>query len=98
MAHHLSAAGLGTISEIFDGDAPFTARGAFAQAWSVAEILRAWRACYDAGLRLTYARLEASAQRFVRFFAFFSFFGDCTSSISSLRFSATGTRKKFTCV
>lgn len=52
MAQHLLAAGLGTISEIFDGDAPFTPRGAFAQAWSVAEILRAWRACYDAGLRL----------------------------------------------
>ena len=52
MAHHLSAAGLGSISEIFDGEAPFIARGAFAQAWSVAEILRAWRACYDAGLRV----------------------------------------------
>ena len=52
MAHHLLAAGLGSISEIFDGEAPFVARGAFAQAWSVAEILRAWRACYDAGLRV----------------------------------------------
>lgn len=52
MAHHLSAAGLGSVSEIFDGDAPFTPRGAFAQAWSVAEILRAWRACYDAGLKI----------------------------------------------
>jgi predicted glycogen debranching enzyme len=51
MAHHLSAAGLGSVSEIFDGEAPFVPRGAFAQAWSVAEILRAWRACYDAGLR-----------------------------------------------
>jgi predicted glycogen debranching enzyme len=51
MAHHLSAAGLGSASEIFDGDAPFAPRGAFAQAWSVAEILRAWRACCDAGLR-----------------------------------------------
>src|SRR3984893_1675119 len=51
MAHHLSAAGLGTISEIFDGDAPYLPRGAFAQAWSVAEILRAWRACHDAGLK-----------------------------------------------
>lgn len=50
MAHHLSAAGLGSVSEIFDGEAPFIARGAFAQAWSVAEILRAWRACHDAGL------------------------------------------------
>ena len=52
MAHHLSAAGLGSVSEIFDGEAPFAPRGAFAQAWSAAEILRAWRACYDAGLRI----------------------------------------------
>jgi predicted glycogen debranching enzyme len=52
MAHHLSEAGLGTISEIFDGEAPFVPRGAFAQAWGVAELLRAWRACHDAGLRL----------------------------------------------
>ena len=42
MADHLTDAGLGTISEIFDGDAPFTPRGCFAQAWGVAEILRAW--------------------------------------------------------
>jgi predicted glycogen debranching enzyme len=33
---------LGTVSEIFDGDAPHSARGCFAQAWSVAEILRSW--------------------------------------------------------
>jgi predicted glycogen debranching enzyme len=38
---HLSEAGLGQISEIFDGDVPYRARGCFAQAWSVAEILRA---------------------------------------------------------
>jgi predicted glycogen debranching enzyme len=50
IAHHLSAAGVGSVSEIFDGEAPFIPRGAFAQAWSVAEILRAWRACHDAGL------------------------------------------------
>jgi glycogen debranching enzyme len=37
---HLSEAGLGQISEIFDGDAPFEARGCIAQAWSVAELLR----------------------------------------------------------
>jgi predicted glycogen debranching enzyme len=36
--------GLGTLSEIFDGDAPFHARGCIAQAWTVAEVLRAWRA------------------------------------------------------
>ena len=53
IAHHLSAAGLGSVSEIFDGEAPFLARGAFAQAWSVAEVLRAWRACHDASLSQT---------------------------------------------
>jgi len=34
---------VGTLSEIFDGDSPFSSRGAFAQAWTVAEALRAWR-------------------------------------------------------
>lgn len=48
MAHHLSDAGLGTISEIFDGDPPFTPRGCFAQAWSVAEVLRAWMETHSA--------------------------------------------------
>jgi glycogen debranching enzyme len=38
---HLSDAGLGHISEIFDGDAPHRPRGCMAQAWSVAELLRA---------------------------------------------------------
>jgi predicted glycogen debranching enzyme len=38
---HLSQAGLGHISEIFDGDAPHDPHGCFAQAWSVSEILRA---------------------------------------------------------
>ena len=38
---HLSEAGLGQISEIFDGDVPHHPRGCFAQAWSVAELLRA---------------------------------------------------------
>ncbi|HKW34285.1 MAG TPA: amylo-alpha-1,6-glucosidase [Candidatus Acidoferrum sp.] len=36
--------GLGTLSEIYDGDAPFTPRGCIAQAWTVAEVLRGWRA------------------------------------------------------
>lgn len=39
---HLTNAGLGSISEIFDGDAPFNPRGCIAQAWSVAEVLRAY--------------------------------------------------------
>jgi predicted glycogen debranching enzyme len=38
---HLSEAGLGHISEIFDGDAPHNPDGCIAQAWSVAEVLRA---------------------------------------------------------
>jgi predicted glycogen debranching enzyme len=42
IAEHLAAACVGSISEIFEGDAPHIAAGCFAQAWSVAEILRAW--------------------------------------------------------
>lgn len=42
MSHHLLTAGLGTISEIFNGDAPMQPVGCIAQAWSVAEIIRAW--------------------------------------------------------
>jgi glycogen debranching enzyme len=38
---HLSEACLGQVSEIFDGDAPHAPRGCVAQAWSVAELLRA---------------------------------------------------------
>lgn len=43
MANHLTAHGLGSLSEIFDGDAPMTPRGCIAQAWTVAEVLRAWQ-------------------------------------------------------
>ena len=39
---HLSDAGVGTLSEIFDAEAPYTPRGCVAQAWTVAEVLRAW--------------------------------------------------------
>jgi predicted glycogen debranching enzyme len=39
---HLNDACVGSISEIFDAEAPFTPRGCIAQAWSVAEVLR----CY----------------------------------------------------
>ena len=42
IANHLREHGLGTISEIFDGDLPYSPWGCIAQAWSVAEILRAW--------------------------------------------------------
>ncbi len=40
-ASYLTQAGLGQISEIFDGDFPEEPRGAIAQAWSVGELLRA---------------------------------------------------------
>ncbi len=37
---HLGEAGIGSISEVFDAEPPFTPRGCIAQAWSVAEVLR----------------------------------------------------------
>jgi glycogen debranching enzyme len=37
---HLSQACVGSISEIFDAEEPYTPRGCVAQAWSVAEVLR----------------------------------------------------------
>jgi glycogen debranching enzyme len=42
LQQHLSEAALGHISEIFEGDAPHRPCGCVAQAWSVAEILRAY--------------------------------------------------------
>ncbi len=42
MAGHLASAGVGSLSEVFDGDPPFVPRGCIAQAWTVAEVLRAW--------------------------------------------------------
>ena len=42
MADHLTDHGLGSIAEIFDGEPPFAPNGCIAQAWSVAETLRAW--------------------------------------------------------
>jgi glycogen debranching enzyme len=39
---HLHEGGIGSISEIFDGDYPHTPRGCISQAWSVAEVLRAY--------------------------------------------------------
>lgn len=39
---HLNDACIGSISEIFDAEPPFTPRGCIAQAWSVAEVLRCW--------------------------------------------------------
>lgn len=41
-ADHLADHGVGYISEIFDGDKPHWPKGCFAQAWGVAEVLRAY--------------------------------------------------------
>ncbi|HVA58583.1 MAG TPA: amylo-alpha-1,6-glucosidase [Gemmatimonadaceae bacterium] len=47
LVDHLHADGLGSIAEIFDGAPPHRPRGCIAQAWSVAETLRAWTALRD---------------------------------------------------
>jgi len=39
---HLDEQSIGSISEIFDAEPPYTPRGCIAQAWSVAEVLRCW--------------------------------------------------------
>lgn len=44
LLQHLNDAGVGSMSEIFEGNPPHKARACFAQAWSVAEVLSAWQA------------------------------------------------------
>lgn len=46
LRHMQQEAGIGTISEIFDGDEPHRPKGCIAQAWSVAEVLRIWGALH----------------------------------------------------
>jgi predicted glycogen debranching enzyme len=46
---HRYEACAGSVAEIFDAEAPFTPRGCVAQAWGVAEVLRAWRKTAPAG-------------------------------------------------
>jgi predicted glycogen debranching enzyme len=43
LGDHLRDAGLGSVSEIFEGDPPHLPNGCVAQAWGVAESLRIWR-------------------------------------------------------
>jgi predicted glycogen debranching enzyme len=59
----LGQAGLGSISEIFDGEAPFTPRGCIAQAWSVAEVLRVWSRCQHLAPQPESAAATASKPR-----------------------------------
>ena len=54
---HLDEVCIGYVSEVFDGDAPHTPRGCFAQAWSVAELLRARQ------LVRQHARADSAATR-----------------------------------
>lgn len=42
---NLQAGGIETLPEVFDGDSPHRPGGCISQAWSVAEVLRAWQAC-----------------------------------------------------
>jgi predicted glycogen debranching enzyme len=46
---HLNEACIGSISEIFDAEPPYSPRGCVAQAWSVAEVLRAWAKTSEPG-------------------------------------------------
>jgi predicted glycogen debranching enzyme len=39
---HLKEACVGSLSEVFDAEPPYTPRGCIAQAWTVAEVLRCW--------------------------------------------------------
>ncbi len=45
---HLKNAGLGTVSEMFDGNFPYNARGRISHAWAVAELLRSYIEDYTA--------------------------------------------------
>ncbi|KPJ58360.1 MAG: hypothetical protein AMJ46_14290, partial [Latescibacteria bacterium DG_63] len=47
LRHVTHQACLGSVSEIFDGDSPHTPRGCIAQAWSVAELIRAYQLIND---------------------------------------------------
>ena len=46
LKHLIEDCCLGSISEIFDGDSPHKPKGCIAQAWSVAELIRAYRLIY----------------------------------------------------
>jgi predicted glycogen debranching enzyme len=59
---HLREACVGQISEIMDGEPPFEPRGCFAQAWGVAEVLRAWQEITTNDGRLRKNDKSAAAQ------------------------------------
>jgi glycogen debranching enzyme len=57
---HLSEAGVGAVSEIFDAEVPYIPRGCIAQAWSVAEMLRCWVRTAPESVEATPAAGEAT--------------------------------------
>ena len=55
LAAHLDEACIGSVSEVFDAEEPYTPRGCVAQAWSVAELLRCWVNTANNGMAQTCA-------------------------------------------
>lgn len=49
LMEHLDHGCVGSISEVFDAEAPYTPRACIAQAWSVAEVLRCWAKTAEPG-------------------------------------------------
>jgi predicted glycogen debranching enzyme len=49
---HLNEACIGSVSEVFDAEEPYTPRGCVAQAWSVAELLRCWVKTASSGVNI----------------------------------------------
>jgi predicted glycogen debranching enzyme len=65
LLHTLDEACIGSISEIFDAEEPFTPRGCIAQAWSVAEALRCWVKTAPEDVRSATGQGEALPQHLV---------------------------------
>jgi len=62
LLHHVTAAAcVGSISEIFDAEEPYTPRGCFAQAWSVAELARVLARLAEAASKLAAGKAERKA-------------------------------------
>jgi predicted glycogen debranching enzyme len=63
LLQHLNHACIGSVSEIFDADAPYTPRGCIAQAWGVAELLRCLVKTKSAACAGKTAKLELEEAR-----------------------------------
>jgi predicted glycogen debranching enzyme len=62
LLHHVTgAACVGSISEIFDAQPPYTPRGCFAQAWSVAELARALARLAESQMKMETGRAVRKA-------------------------------------